>query len=150
MAQKKDCPFCEIASGRGAASIVYADDRTLAFMTLHPTRPGECLIVPRDHIDHFMDIPDDLASHIMIIAQRIGRRMREELSPLRVGMIVHGFGVPHAHLILVPQHDQTDIVSGRHAYIQNGKIQFGTGRLPSSSRSDLDAMANRLRVTNVL
>lgn len=150
MAQKKDCPFCEIVAGRGEASIIYADDRALAFMTLRPTRPGECLVVPRNHIDHFTDIPDELASHMMVIAQRIGRRMREELSPLRVGMIVHGFGVPHAHLILVPQHDQTDIVSGRHAYIENGKVQFGAGRVPASSRSDLDAMAKRLEVTNVL
>ena len=87
------CPFCEIAAGRGEASIVHTDAQALAFVTLRPTRPGECLVVPREHIDHFTDIPDDLAAHIMVVAQRIGRRMREELSPLRVGMVVHGFGV---------------------------------------------------------
>lgn len=144
MTQPRDCPFCEIAAGRGEASIVHADDWALAFMTLRPTRPGELLIVPRDHIDHFTDIPDDLAAHIMVIAQRIGRRMREELSPLRVGMIVHGFGVAHAHLILVPQHDPTDIVSGRHAYVENGEVRFDVGRISAASRSDLDVMASRL------
>ena len=64
-------------------------------------------------------------------------------------MIVHGFGVAHAHLILVPQHDPDDIVSGRHAYIENGEIRFAAGRLPTPSRSELDAMAGRLQVPPV-
>jgi histidine triad (HIT) family protein len=143
-----DCPFCEIAAGLGESSIVYADDRVLAFMTLHPTRPGECLVVPRDHIDHFTDIPDELAAHIMLVGQKIGRRMRQELSPLRVGMIVHGFGVAHAHLILVPQHHPNDIVSGRHAYLDKGEIRFGVQHLPTPPRSELDAMASRLTIAD--
>lgn len=81
MIQAKDCPFCEIVAGRAEASTVYADDAAMAFMTLNPTRPGECLVVPRTHIDHFTDVPDELAAHIMIVAQHIGRRMREQLRP---------------------------------------------------------------------
>lgn len=146
MTQENPCPFCDIAMGRAEASIIHADDRVLAFLTLRPTRAGECLVIPRQHIDHFTDIPDELASHLMVIAQQIGRHMRKTLSPLRVGMVVHGFGVPHAHLILVPQHDPTDIVSGRHAYLEDGEIRFGAGHLPVTPRHELDAMAQRLRV----
>lgn len=142
----RDCPFCEIVAGRGAASFVHGDDRVLAFMTLRPTRSGECLVIPRDHIDHFTDIPDDLASHLLVVAQRIARRMRDELWPLRVGMVVHGFGVAHANLILVPQYDPTDIVSGRHAYIEDGSIAFGLRHIQAVPRSELDAMAKRLQV----
>jgi Virulence protein RhuM family/HIT domain len=39
-------------------------------------RQGECLVIPKAHIDHFTDIADDLAQRIMVVAQRIGRRMR--------------------------------------------------------------------------
>lgn len=98
------CPFCEIVAGRAPVSLIYADETILAFMTLQPFAPGECTGIPRAHIDHFTDVDDDTAAHIMVVAQRIGRRMRNVFAPERVGMVVHGYGVPHAHLILVPQH----------------------------------------------
>jgi histidine triad (HIT) family protein len=72
-------------------------------MTLQPTAAGECLVIPNDHIDHFTDVPDSVASHIMRIAQRLGRRMREVFPLQRVGYLVHGYGVAHAHFIIVAQ-----------------------------------------------
>ncbi len=138
------CIFCEIVAGKAEASVIYQDDRVMAFMTLRPVRPGECTIIPKQHIDHFTDIRDDVAAHLMVIAQKIGRRMRSEYSPKRVGFVVHGFGVPHAHLIIVPQHDLTDIVSGRQAYLKDGQINFGIAHLPNPSREELDRHAQRL------
>jgi len=146
MSKSVACPFCAIIAGDADASVVYSDGRVIAFMTLRPTRPGECLVVPKQHIDHFTDIPNDLAAHIMIIAQEIGRRMMVELSPQRIGMIVHGFGVAHAHLIIVPQDDPTDIVSARHGFIQNNSIQYSETQVPMMTRAELDAMADRLKL----
>jgi histidine triad (HIT) family protein len=108
-----DCIFCEIVAGRATASVVYDDVRIMAFMTLHPTRPGEFVLVPKRHLDHFCDLEDDLSAHLCVVAQRLSRNLRERLAPKRVGWVVHGFGVPHAHLIVVPQHEESDIVSGR-------------------------------------
>ena len=139
------CVFCEIAAHRAPASVVYSDDWIIAFMTLHPTHPGECLVIPREHVDHFTDIPDALAGQLMIVAQHIGRRMRIAYSPLRVGMVVHGFGVPHAHLIIVPQHSTDDITSGRFARIHDGRIVFDLDRSACPTRTELDAHAALLR-----
>jgi len=139
------CIFCQIIAGHAPASRVYEDDLCLAFMTLKPTRTGECTVIPKGHIDHFTDIPDELAAHLMVTAQHIGRNMMRQLSPLRVGMVVHGFGVPHAHLILVPQHDPHDITSGRHAFIEAGQIKFSNQHLPGCERDDLDRIAALLR-----
>ncbi len=139
------CTFCDIIAGDAPASLVHEDDKCLVFMTLRPTRPGECTIIPKDHIDHFTDIPDELAAHIMITAQYIGRNMMRQLSPLRVGMVVHGFGVAHAHLILVPQHDPHDIASGRHASIEEGHIKFSNHHIPVCDRKELDRIATLLR-----
>ena len=121
----------------------------MCFMTLRPTRPGECMVIPKEHIDHFMDIPDELAAHIMIIAQQVARNMQRVFEPKRIGMVVHGFGVPHAHLILVPQHDITDITSGRFAKIENGKVMFDHKQLPLLDRTALDEHAEKLRIEDV-
>jgi histidine triad (HIT) family protein len=138
------CPFCDIVAGQGPASIIYRDDDLLAFMTLQPFSPGECVVIPREHIDHFTDVPDDLAQRIMIVAQRIGRRMRTVFTPQRVGMVVHGYGVPHAHLILIAQHGPYDITSGRYAEIENGKIVFSMKNIPFAPRTTLDEHARLL------
>ena len=105
MKSDRACIFCDIVNRAAEASIVYEDDRIMAFMTLRPVNPGEFLIIPKDHIDHFCDIPDDLTCHIMLHAQRLSRNLRERLKPERVGLVVHGYGVAHAHLIVLPQHD---------------------------------------------
>jgi histidine triad (HIT) family protein len=116
----------------------------MAFMTLQPFAPGECTVIPRQHIDHFTDIPDDLSERIIVVAQRIGRRVRKVFSPERVGMVVHGYGVPHAHLIIVPQHGPYDITSARYAYIHDGQIAFGMKNIPVAPRSTLDEHARLL------
>jgi histidine triad (HIT) family protein len=138
------CIFCEIVARRAAASAVYEDERIISFMTLKATRPGECLVIPKTHIDHFTDIDDDLAGHMMVQAQRIGRRMREQFSCDRVGYVVHGYGVGHAHLIIVPQAGPTDIVSARHAVLSGGDLTFTDDHIPSTPRSILDEHAVRL------
>lgn len=116
----------------------------MAFMTLRPFAAGECLIIPREHIDHFTDVPDEVAMHIMRLAQHLGRRMRAVFSPQRVGMVVHGYGVPHAHLILVPQNDPYDITSAHHAYLDKGRIAFGVQHIPLADRPTLDEHARQL------
>lgn len=139
------CVFCEIVGGSAPASRVYEDDRSLCFMTLRPTRTGECVVIPKEHIDHFIDIPDHLTEHLARVVRVVGRAVYEEYSPLRVGLIVHGFGVPHAHFIVVPQHDEDDITSGRFAEVDDGQIVFRPGRIAELPRLELDRHAERLR-----
>jgi histidine triad (HIT) family protein len=142
----KDCVFCSIVAGSEPASVIYEDASIMALMTRQPTRPGECLIIPKAHIDHFTDLDDDTACRIMVGAQAIGRNIMQHFQPLRVGMVVHGFGVPHAHFILVPQHDPFDITSARFASIEDGEIVFDQRHIPWVERSVLDEHARLLRI----
>lgn len=118
----------------------------MALMVLHPTSPGECLVIPRFHVDHFTDLDDATAQSIIVVAQKIGRRMRDIFKPQRVGMVVHGFGVRHAHLVVVPLEHPDDITSGRYAYIEGGKIIFGLRNIPEVARATLDEHARLLKV----
>jgi len=141
MNQESTCIFCKIIAGDAPASVIYQDEQIMALMTLHPTRPGEFMVIPKDHIDEFCDLPDDLACHIIRHAQRLSRNLREHFRPKRVGLVVHGFGVPHAHLIVVPQHEDTDIVSGRHVVVENGNLKFRADLLATPERAELDRQA---------
>ena len=140
------CVFCEIVAGSSPASVIFQDDGVMAFMALRPTAPGECLVIPKEHVDHFTDLADDMAQRIMLVALRIGRRLRTEFKPLRVGMVVHGFGVPHAHLILVPQHGPHHLTSDRFPSIREGRIVFSESSIPVAQRTLLDEHARRLAI----
>ena len=69
--------------------------------------------------------------------------MRERLKPPRVGLVVHGFGVPHAHLVVVPLHESNDIVSAKHIQVEGGQIKFSDAHL-NETREELDRMARLL------
>jgi histidine triad (HIT) family protein len=141
------CIFCSIIAGAEPASRVYEDEHILAFLDIRPVRPGQLLVIPKQHVDHFDDLPDELALRIVQVGKNIATAMRRTLRPKRVGMIVHGFGVPHAHLIVLPLEHPWDITSAANAYIENGTVKFRWDQVPEADRADLDAMAQRLAAT---
>ena len=138
------CIFCAIVAGQAPASFIYRDDRIAAFMSLQPTAPGECLIIPNAHVDHFTDLPESIATHMIAIAQRIGRQLRDRFPLQRVGYLVHGYGVAHAHLILVPQQGPHHLTSDRFARVENGQVVFDLSRVPIADRTTLDEQARLL------
>ena len=138
------CIFCEIVAGLAPVSMIHQDEHVAAFMGIQPTAPGECLVIPKAHVDHFTDVPDEVAERMIVVAQRIGRRMREVFQPERVGYLVHGYGVAHAHLILVPQHGPFHLTSDRFARVEDGRVVFSLAGIPHADRATLDAHARAL------
>jgi histidine triad (HIT) family protein len=56
----KDCLFCKIIAREVPGSIVYEDDRVLAFNDINPQAPTHVLVVPKRHIASLNDLtPDD-------------------------------------------------------------------------------------------
>ncbi|CTQ48284.1 hypothetical protein JDO7802_00286 [Jannaschia donghaensis] len=86
---------------------------------------------------------DALAAHIMVTAQRLARAARRVLRPLRMGYVVHGFGVAHAHLNVIAQHDPTDIISACHVDAPGG-FTVTQDHLTPPTRVASEAMAARL------
>ena len=140
------CSFCEIVNSTGPVSLVHEDELTIAFIPLQPIYPGACIVIPKAHIDHFTDLPDDLATRVMVVSQRIGRKIMRVYQPLKVGIVVHGFEVRHANLNLIPQYDPLDIIYRHLAHIEDGEMKFTEKHLPHMTREELDALAAVLRL----
>lgn len=117
-----DCLFCRIARGELPAHRVHEDDHILAFLDLHPIRPGHCLIVPKQHYPWFEDLPEDLATRITSCAQRLSRHMKALYGVERVALFYTGIHVAHAHAHVVPMHHVHDVSS--QAYLKDGVLDF--------------------------
>lgn len=51
-----DCLFCKIIKREIPASIVYEDDRVLAFNDINPQAPTHVLVIPKQHIATLNDV----------------------------------------------------------------------------------------------
>lgn len=141
-----NCPFCKIIEGNLKASVIFEDEFVLAIVPLHSVYPESALIFPREHIDYFTNLPKKLAMHIMSVGYDLGNKIMTEYSPERVGMLVHGYGVAHAHLNVFPQNHPHDITSRKFSYLENGEIKFGLEHFVVPSREQMDEVASRLRL----
>jgi len=71
-----DCVFCRIVAGTADASVVYEDDRLLAFCDLNPVNPGHLLIIPKAHGMGLVDLAESDASRMFTVAQRLAAAVR--------------------------------------------------------------------------
>ena len=95
-----DSVFTKIIKGEIPGEMVYQDDVCVVLMTIEPFTPGHCLVVPREQVDHLWDADDELYQHLMQVAKKVANAMRKAYNYPRVGQIVEGFGVSHAHIHL--------------------------------------------------
>lgn len=101
--------FTRILDGELPGRFVWRDDRCAAFLTIAPIAPGHALVVPVLEVDHWLDLPDDVAAHLMVVAQAVGRAQMAAFRPNRVGMIIAGLEVPHTHLHVLPIETEADL-----------------------------------------
>lgn len=101
--------FTKIIKGEISCHKVYEDEHVLAFLDIHPINPGHTLLIPKKQVDHLWDLDEAEYHHIWDVAKQLAGHIQETLQPKRVGVIVEGFGVPHAHIHLIPLIHGNDI-----------------------------------------
>jgi histidine triad (HIT) family protein len=62
----------------------------------------------------------------------------------RVGYLVHGYGVAHAHFMIVPQQGPHHLTSDRLARLADGRIVFDLSSIKIAERATLDEQARLL------
>jgi len=107
----KDCIFCKLISGEYTAYVVYEDRDVFAFLDINPINVGHTLVIPKKHIEHFHEIDDKTYDKVMRTVKRLAKEIKGKLNPKRVGIMVMGWDVPHAHIHVVPIDDYHDITS---------------------------------------
>lgn len=69
-----DCIFCKVA-GKEMGTLIYEDDRVVAFNDINPRAPVHVLIIPKKHIEKISDVADGddaaLMGHILVVGNKI-------------------------------------------------------------------------------
>ena len=98
----QDSIFTKIIKGEIPSYKVYEDEKTFAFLDIHPNTPGHVLVVPKVQVEFLWDLPEEDYMSVMASAKKIAVHLREALHVPYVGVKVIGVDVPHAHVHLLP------------------------------------------------
>ncbi|MFH2104771.1 MAG: HIT family protein [Parcubacteria group bacterium] len=103
-----DCIFCKIIAGELPSTKVYEDDQVLAFLDINPINYGHTLVIPKEHYETLVDLPDEELKELMPVVKRIGQVVMDSLGVdgFNIGLNngkVAGQLVDHVHFHVIPR-----------------------------------------------
>jgi histidine triad (HIT) family protein len=94
--------FTKIIQGELPSYKIFEDQQVIAILALDQVNLGHALVIPKQEVNHWFDVPDQDFVQVGRVAQRIAKAIQKATGCPRVGTIVAGFEVPHYHLHLIP------------------------------------------------
>ncbi|HEX2273766.1 MAG TPA: HIT domain-containing protein [Acidimicrobiales bacterium] len=101
-----DCLFCRVVAGDVPAHLVLDEDDTVAFLDHRPLFPGHCLLVPREHHETLVDLPEELLAPLFSAARRLSRAVETAMGAEGSFVAMNNRvsqSVPHLHVHVVPR-----------------------------------------------
>ncbi len=110
--------FSKIVNGEIPSFKIAEDDKYYAFLDIHPLAKGHLLVIPKQETDYLFDLEDDLLAGMTVFAKKIAVAMKKAIACKRIGVVVLGLEVPHAHIHLIPLQREGDV------NFSNPKLKF--------------------------
>ncbi len=134
---KDDCIFCKILAGEIPSTTVYEDDSFKAILDVNPAARGHVIILPKIHAANLYELPDEVASKIMVVAKKIAIALKETyhcdgINVLQNNGEASGQTVFHLHVHVIPRFaGDTDTIN--------------IGWKPGETPEDLAAVAEEIK-----
>lgn len=103
--------FTKIVKGEIPAWKVAEDENYLAFLDISPTAKGHTLVIPKKEVDYLFDLDDELYSGLQLFARKVAVGLKKAVPCQRIGVLVLGLEVPHAHIHLIPMQNEGDVLN---------------------------------------
>lgn len=127
--------FSRIIAGDLPGHFAFKDELCVAFMTIAPIRDGHALVVPREPINQWIDMPASLNSHLFEVARQVGLAQRVAFGTARVGLVIAGFEVNHCHLHCIPADEMSDLnFANQQQNVSTDRLAEAASRLASQLR----------------
>lgn len=150
------CIFCEIASGRlETPGVFWEDDEFMAFLSIDPNTKGFSCVIPKQHFaSDIMKMPDGMLQKFIIATKKVSAILENYFDDVgRIGVMMEGTGVDHAHTKLMPLHGTEHLKRGEWKQFLSGKeFWFDTyegwicsGSGPIADEEKLRALAEHIK-----
>ena len=102
--------FTRIVNGEIPAYKVAEDEHFLAFLDVFPTAKGHTLVIPKKEVDYLFDLDDETYAGLQLFAKKVAVGLKKAVPCIKVGVMVLGLEVRHAHIHLVPMQSEKDLL----------------------------------------
>ena len=103
--------FTKIVKGEIPAFKVAEDENFLAFLDIFPVAKGHTLVIPKKEVDYIFDLNDELYAGLQMFAKKVATGLKKAVPCEKVGVLVLGLEVPHAHIHLIPMQNEGDLLN---------------------------------------
>jgi histidine triad (HIT) family protein len=125
MDTQRDDVFSKILRGEIPSYKIYEDDYVYAFLDIEPVMEGHTLVIPKKYAKWVWEIED--IKEVMVACQKIANHFKKLTSQDVVYSLIHGEGVPYAHIHLIPKEDNR----------LNDALRSVTGKLDFEKAEDI-------------
>jgi histidine triad (HIT) family protein len=103
--------FTKIVNGEIPAWKVAEDENFFAFLDIFPVAKGHTLVIPKKEVDYLFDLDDETYVGLQLFAKKVALGIQKAIPCKKVGVMVLGLEVPHAHIHLVPMQSEADLLN---------------------------------------
>ena len=152
----KKCPFCEIVSGNlRTPGVFWEDTEFMAFLAIDPNTEGFTCVIPKQHFgSDILKMPGDFLIKFIFIAKKVAEVLENYYQDVgRVGLIMEGTGINHAHIKLVPMHgteylktgEWKQTLSNREDWFDQYEGWISSASGPRANAEELKQLAEKIR-----
>jgi len=149
------CPFCEIGAGRLQTTTFWEDSEFMAFLSIDPNTDGFSCVIPKEHFgSDVLKMPDDILQRFIIASKKVSKILENYYGDVgRVGLIMEGTGIDHAHIKLVPMHGTENLkrgewkqfLSGQEHWFDKYQGWISSASGPKGDREKLKELVEKLK-----
>ncbi|MCF8445405.1 MAG: HIT family protein, partial [Bacteroidia bacterium] len=90
--------FTKIVNGEIPCYKVAETNDFLAFLDIRPLTKGHTLVIPKKEVDNIFDLDQTEFAGLHLFSQLVAKAIQRKINCVRVGVVVMGLEVPHAHI----------------------------------------------------
>ena len=103
--------FTKIINGEIPAWKVAEDENFFAFLDIFPVAKGHTLVIPKKEVDYLFDLDNETYTGLQLFAKKVALGIQKAIPCKKVGVMVLGLEVPHAHIHLIPMQTEADLLN---------------------------------------
>jgi histidine triad (HIT) family protein len=126
--------FTRIEKGELPGRVVWRDEKCFALLTIRPIKPGHLLVVPREEVEHWIDLSAETNQHLFEASRQLGRALQQAFSPVKVGVALAGLEVPHVHVHLIPIEEISDMSFEKQRDASPGELDAAAEKIRAALR----------------
>jgi histidine triad (HIT) family protein len=128
--------FSKIIAGEIPCYKIAENEHCFAFLDINPLSEGHALVVPKKEVDYLFDLDNETYVQLMQFSKLVAVAIKKAVPCNRITSVVLGFEVPHAHIHLIPAHNE------REVNFSNPKIKFSKEEFEATAKKIAESFNN--------